>query len=105
MSIADIQKVVTESIVASGYYDALPHGCCHFLGLEVHDVGDTEAPLQEGAIFTVEPGIYLPERGYGVRIEDDVLITKTGAEVLSKDIPREVDDIEKAMAAMGGAKP
>jgi Xaa-Pro aminopeptidase len=98
VSMADIQKAVTESITASGYYDALPHGCCHYVGLEVHDVGDTEKPMVEGAVFTVEPGIYLPERGFGVRIEDDVLLVKGGAEVLSKDIPKSVEEIEKLMA-------
>lgn len=98
VSLADIQKVVSDSISASGFYDALPHGCCHYVGLEVHDSGEWDAPMPEGAVFTVEPGIYLPERGYGVRIEDDVVMTKTGAEVLSRDIPKTVDEIEKLMA-------
>ena len=98
VSIRDIQKVVSDSIRESGYYDALPHTCCHFIGLEVHDVGELGAPLPEGAVLTVEPGIYLPERGFGVRIEDDILITKTGAEVLSQGLPRTADEIEKMMA-------
>ena len=95
VSIAEIQQAVTASIRQSGYYDALPHSCCHYVGLEVHDAGDLEDPLPEGAVITVEPGIYLPNRGFGVRIEDDVLITKTGAEVLSKDIPKTADEMEK----------
>lgn len=99
VSMADINTVVKDSIAASGYYDAMPHGCCHYVGLEVHDVGEFEAPLPEGAVVTVEPGIYLPERGYGVRIEDCILITKTGAEVLSSGLPKTADEIEKLMRA------
>lgn len=60
-----------------------PHSVSHFLGLDVHDVGDYEMPLQAGMVLTVEPGIYIPEEGIGVRIEDDVLITKKGYENLS----------------------
>ena len=59
-----------------------PHSSSHFLGLDVHDVGDYRAPLEPGMVLTCEPGIYIPEEGIGVRIEDDVLITETGHEVL-----------------------
>jgi len=65
-----------------------PHATSHFLGLDVHDVGDYQRPLEPGMILTVEPGIYIPEEGIGVRIEDDVLITKTGHKVLSDSLPR-----------------
>jgi Xaa-Pro aminopeptidase len=65
-----------------------PHGTSHFLGLNVHDIGDYEQPLQPGVVMTVEPGIYIPEEGIGVRIEDDVLITKTGIKILSDKLPR-----------------
>ena len=65
-----------------------PHGVSHHLGIDVHDSCDYEEPLPEGAVITVEPGIYLPEEGIGVRIEDDVLITKDGVNVLSKDIDK-----------------
>lgn len=95
VTVGEIQKAVDDSIRASGYYDALPHSCCHFVGLEVHDSGESDEPLPEGAVITVEPGIYLPERGYGVRIEDDILVVKGGAEVLSKDIPKTADEMEK----------
>jgi len=87
------RKVVDEA----GYHDFYLHGCCHFVGLEVHDTGDYEAPLPAGAVLTVEPGIYLPQRGFGVRIEDEILITPTGAEVLTKAIPRDPDEIERRM--------
>jgi Xaa-Pro aminopeptidase len=64
--------------------EVLPHAISHFLGLDVHDAGDYERPLEENMVLTVEPGIYLPAERIGVRIEDDVLITKTGARWLSK---------------------
>ncbi|MDB5166832.1 MAG: hypothetical protein JWM37_904 [Candidatus Saccharibacteria bacterium] len=65
-----------------------PHATTHFLGLDVHDVGDYQMPLQPGLVLTVEPGIYIPEEGIGVRIEDDVVVTKTGIKVLSAALPR-----------------
>lgn len=65
-----------------------PHASSHFLGIDVHDIGDYERPLEPGVVLTVEPGIYMPEEGIGVRIEDDVLITETGTQNLSADLPR-----------------
>lgn len=67
-----------------------PHRLSHYLGLDVHDVGDYDAPLEPGMVMTVEPGIYIPEEGIGVRIEDDILITDDGCEVLSADCPQSV---------------
>jgi Xaa-Pro aminopeptidase len=67
-----------------------PHATSHFLGIDVHDSGDYEYPLEPGVIITVEPGIYIPEEGIGVRIEDDVLITADGYEILSRQLPREM---------------
>lgn len=68
--------------------DTYPHGFSHFLGLDVHDAGLYDEPLQEGAVVTVEPGIYLPEEGMGIRIEDNVQITKNGIKNLSEIIPK-----------------
>lgn len=65
-----------------------PHATSHFLGLDVHDVGDYQQPLAANMVVTCEPGIYIPEEGIGVRIEDDVLITETGNRVLSAACPR-----------------
>jgi len=76
------------------------HGLGHHLGMRVHDVGDTNMPLQAGMVFTIEPGLYIADENLGVRIEDDVLVTETGAEILSIHAPRTVEDIE---ALMGGA--
>ena len=71
------------------------HNVSHHLGLDTHDASNREKPLEEGNVITVEPGLYIPELGIGVRIEDDVLIQKDRAEVLSIEIPKEIPDIEK----------
>ncbi|HEX5169039.1 MAG TPA: aminopeptidase P family protein [Cyclobacteriaceae bacterium] len=73
------------------------HGTSHMLGLDVHDVGNMYHKMQPGMVWTVEPGIYIREEGLGVRIENNVLITKTGIVDLMKNIPVEVDEIETLM--------
>lgn len=89
------QKIVGEQLVKLGLINTIsseqvrpyfPHGVSHSLGLDVHDVCDYKT-IDENMVITVEPGIYIPEEGIGVRIEDDVLITKTGAKNLSAHIP------------------
>ena len=74
------------------------HGISHHLGLDVHDPGDRERPLEPGMVITVEPGLYIPEENLGVRIEDDVLVTKDGYQFLTARLPRSADEIEKLMA-------
>ena len=74
------------------------HGVSHHLGLDVHDVGDTWRKIEPGMVFTVEPGIYIREEGLGIRLEDDVLITKNGTVNLMKNVPVEAEDIEELMA-------
>jgi Xaa-Pro aminopeptidase len=73
------------------------HGLGHPVGLQVHDPG-IDGPLEAGMVVTIEPGIYIPEEGIGVRIEDVVLVTENGAKVLSAALPKEADEIEKAVA-------
>ena len=68
--------------------DQYPHGFSHFLGLDVHDAGDYDAPLAPGSVITVEPGIYTIDEKIGVRIEDNILITNSGIKNLSANIPR-----------------
>ncbi len=93
---------IVENEIESEFY--FPHGTSHFLGLDVHDRG-IPGILQAGMVITVEPGIYIPPNspcdpkwwGIAVRIEDDVLITKDGYELLSGDAPRSVEEIEKLM--------
>jgi Xaa-Pro aminopeptidase len=100
-----IELAVRKVIDDAGYHDAFIHGCCHFVGLEVHDVGDYEAPLPAGAVLTVEPGIYLPQRGFGVRIEDEVLITASGAEVLTRAVTKDAGEIEQRMRSRAAPRP
>ena len=100
-----LQQIVTDYINTHGhdregralgrYY---PHGVSHHLGLDVHDPGDRNRPLEPGMVVTVEPGIYIPEENLGVRIEDDVLVTKDGYKLLTARLPRTADEIEKIMA-------
>ncbi|MGD9761093.1 MAG: aminopeptidase P family protein [Candidatus Izemoplasmatales bacterium] len=73
------------------------HGVSHYLGLDVHDTGTYSETLVPGVVLTIEPGIYVAEEGIGIRIEDNVLVTKSGYENLSKDIIKEVKDIEAFM--------
>ncbi|SUY48365.1 xaa-pro aminopeptidase [Clostridium putrefaciens] len=74
------------------------HGVSHHLGLDTHDVGSREGILEPGMVITVEPGLYIKEEKIGIRIEDDILVTQSGAEVLSKDIIKTVEEIERFMA-------
>jgi Xaa-Pro aminopeptidase len=70
------------------------HGLGHHLGLDVHDPCDYEMLLEEGMVLTVEPGIYIEEEHIGIRIEDDILVTKTGSVNLSQAIPKTIEEIE-----------
>ena len=74
------------------------HGVSHMIGLETHDVTLPDLPLEPGCVISDEPGLYLEDEGIGIRIEDDLLITRNGCEVLSKDIIKEIDEIEAFMA-------
>ncbi|MGB4985753.1 MAG: aminopeptidase P family protein [Erysipelotrichaceae bacterium] len=88
--------LIKENDEVSKYY---MHGVSHSLGLDTHDVGLLrDQPLPVGSVITVEPGLYIEEYAIGVRIEDDVLITTEGCEVLSKNIIKEITDIEAFMA-------
>jgi Xaa-Pro aminopeptidase len=76
------------------------HGTSHFLGLDTHDVGLFNEPIKAGMVFTCEPGIYIPEEGIGIRIEDDLVVTNEGKPFnLMANIPIEVDHIEQIMNA------
>jgi Xaa-Pro aminopeptidase len=74
------------------------HGTSHFIGLDTHDVGIWNEPIQEGMVFTCEPGIYIPEEGLGIRLEDDLVVQANGNPLnLMGDIPIEAEEIEEIM--------
>lgn len=76
-------KSIEDEIVRKYY----PHATSHFLGLDVHDIADYERPLEAGTVLTVEPGIYIPEEGIGIRIEDNIVMEVDGPRVLSNKLP------------------
>ena len=71
------------------------HSVGHHLGLDTHDVGARDSVLEVGSVITIEPGIYIAEEDIGVRIEDDILVTKNGHKNLSENIPKEIEELEK----------
>jgi Xaa-Pro aminopeptidase len=102
---SDLENVARQVINDRGFGRFWRHGVSHHLGIDVHDLGATDT-LRVGMVITVEPGIYIPAadttvtpgyRGWGVRIEDDILITADGCEVLSSAVPKEVSAIEALM--------
>jgi Xaa-Pro aminopeptidase len=94
----ELDAAARRVIEKAGFGDAYMHGIGHQLGIEVHDV-QPDGPLQAGMVITIEPGIYLPDRRLGIRIEDDVLITTRGPRNLTEMIPRRAKDVE---AMVGG---
>lgn len=94
--ISQVHAAAYRVIAKAGYGAAFPHYTCHYIGMDAHDVGDFDEPLVPGVVITVEPGIYLREKGIGIRFEDDVLITKHGPVVLSSSLTRDLD----ALAAL-----
>jgi Xaa-Pro aminopeptidase len=91
---ADVKNEDKEN---RAYRKYLYHGISHHLGLDVHDLGPFTEPLKEGMVLTVEPGIYIEQEQMGIRIENNVWITKNGNIDLMKNIPIEADEIEKLM--------
>jgi len=79
------------------YGKYFPHGLGHFLGLDVHDVGGRDTMLEEGDVITIEPGIYIPEKNMGVRIEDNYWIIEDEAICLSENLPKDPEEIEAFM--------
>jgi Xaa-Pro aminopeptidase len=93
-----LQHLALDYLKDQGYDRYFIHGIGHFLGMDVHDVGDYKEPLKEGDVITIEPGIYIPEEQLGIRIEDNYWITSHGAVCMSEDLPREPHEIEEFMA-------
>ena len=94
----DVHMTAKKILDDAGYGKYFIHGTGHFLGLDVHDAGNYDLPMKAGVVVTVEPGIYIPEEGIGIRIEDSVLVTEDGPVVLSRHIPRTIAEIEKVMS-------
>jgi Xaa-Pro aminopeptidase len=113
MDLKLLKGSLKKNLEKESYRDFYMHRTGHWLGMDVHDVGDYKVDgqwriLEPGMVLTVEPGIYVAAhnkkvaekwRGIGIRIEDDVLVTQKGYEVLTEDVPREVADIEALMAS------
>ncbi len=109
----EVGKVMEEELIGLGllsrdevkkqnpdaplYKKYFMHGTSHFLGLDVHDIGDRYLPMQAGMVFTCEPGIYIPEEGLGIRLENDILVTSKDPVDLMASIPLEVEDVEEIM--------
>ena len=100
-----LEAKAREVLAAGGFGGRMPHGVSHHLGIDAHDAG-THDTLKAGMVITVEPGIYIPPtdtafaagyRGFGIRIEDDVLVGEKGPVVLSADIPKDLKTIESMM--------
>ncbi|UJH69267.1 aminopeptidase P family protein [Allomuricauda sp. SCSIO 65647] len=110
----EVGKVMTSELLNLGLLDAADvnnenpdwpaykkyfmHGTSHHIGLDTHDYGALKTPMKANMVFTVEPGIYIPEEGFGIRLEDDVVIQKSGEPLnLMRDIPIEADELEELM--------
>ena len=103
---ADVEKHVAEVMKQKGLDSrGLRSGLGHYVGMCVHDVGPRPQALQEGMVFAIEPALYYPEKSIGIRIEDTVLVTKDGYEVLTKGVPKEIDEIENLVSAVQPRKP
>ena len=90
----DVKKQTPDEPACRKYF---PHGLGHPLGLDIHDVGYMSELFALGWVFTVEPGIYLPDEGLGVRIENNIVLTDAGPVDLMADVPVEADEIEDLM--------
>lgn len=100
LGLLDKADVQNESSKSPAYKKYFMHGTSHHLGLDTHDYGLLHLPMEPNMVFTVEPGIYIPEEGFGIRLEDDVVVQASGAPInLMADIPIEAEEIEDLMKA------
>ncbi|NBU46930.1 MAG: aminopeptidase P family protein [Flavobacteriales bacterium] len=100
LGLISLNDIKNQSPDWPAYKKYFMHGTSHFLGLDTHDVGLWHEPIQAGMVFTCEPGIYIPEEGLGIRLEDDLVVQETGAPFnLMANIPIEAEAIEDLMNA------
>jgi Xaa-Pro aminopeptidase len=100
LGLLDKSDVQNENLDWPAYKKYFMHGTSHHIGLNTHDYGELKKPIQANMVFTVEPGIYIPEESFGVRLEDDVVIQEKGEPFnLMGNIPIEADEIESLMNA------
>jgi Xaa-Pro aminopeptidase len=113
-----LKGTLKQALAAGSYKRFYRHKTGHWLGLDVHDVGDYQVAgefreLEPGMVFTIEPGLYVPPgskgvaakwQGIGIRIEDDVAITKTGHEILTDGVPRDPDAVQSLLATRRGSR-
>ena len=98
LGLLDKSDVQNETNKNPAYKKYFMHGTSHHLGLNTHDYGLLHLPMETNMVFTVEPGIYIPEEGLGIRLEDDIVIQKSGAPLnLMSNIPIEAEEIEDLM--------
>lgn len=98
LGLISTEDVANQKPEWPAYKKYFMHGTSHFLGLDTHDVGLWHEPIQAGMVFTCEPGIYIPEEGLGIRLEDDLVVQDSGSPFnLMNDIPLEVEEIEELM--------
>lgn len=97
LNLLSMNEVNAQSKEKPAYKKYFMHGTSHHLGLDVHDLGDKYRRFVAGMVFTCEPGIYIREESIGIRLENDILITKSGNEDLMKNIPLEAEEIEELM--------
>ncbi|MDO9137741.1 MAG: M24 family metallopeptidase, partial [Lutibacter sp.] len=98
LGLIDKTDVKNENPDWPAYKKYFMHGTSHHMGLDTHDYGALKTPMKAGMVFTVEPGIYIPEEKMGIRIEDDVVINQSGVPFnLMRNIPIEIEEIEELM--------
>ena len=101
MTIRELTGIARGVLQEHGVGNLMPHGLSHWIGMEVHDVGDYRTPLEPGMVFTIEPGVYEPDTDIGIRIEDVVVVTEDGCEVITALVPKEREEVERLVAEQG----
>ena len=101
-SLGSVTNACRRVLAEAGLSHLMPHGACHWVGMEVHDPYQPDnARFLPGMVFTIEPGVYDPETGIGIRIEDVIVITEDGCEVLTEGVPKARQEVEALVRSTG----